>query len=1460
MHLKLILRTGEVIDDIRITVDTTATVADVADAITRSRPDGHPLADRPALSLRVDEPGPGRVVPGSLTIADAGVQSGQTVSVVTVAGEHTDESAPVPAAATLQVVGGPDANSEFPLAAGANLVGRSRASDVRLSDPMVSNRHARVNVTDMVEIIDLNSANGVFVGTHRIDRAQIGPQDQVTIGETTFRVTHHEGQGAAAGTGPVIEFNRSPRLDPAYEGREFVAPEPPQPNPPTKFPFIPMLAPLVLGLVLFLVTRSLVSILFIAMSPLMMVGAFFEGRFSGKRTFKEAKARFTSSLSDLAIQMNFASDVEATARRAEAPSTVEVVPAARGLDTLLWTRRPDRRSFLAVRVGLGTMPARNSLKMPTSNNTTPELWRQLEATRDEYALVDDVPVVADLVSVGTIGFAGSRRSTLPLVRSAIAQVVGLHSPAEVVLCGLVSEQAAEDWLWLRWLPHTSSDHSPLPGDQLASSASDCGRLVAMLEDLITSRTAEDNDDPPPLPAVVVLIDDGTPVERSRLVEIAERGRSAGVSVIWQAPTVARLPAACRVFVDNSTEGAPTAVGFVEPGVAIEPVGADVLSREDARQFSRSLASVKDSGARVDDDSDLPRTVSFLDLVGLDAANATDAVLASWQQSGSLLLEDGAAAHTKVESSLRAVVGFSAGGMLPLDLRSHGPHALVGGTTGSGKSEFLQAWVMGMALAHSPRRVTFLFVDYKGGSAFSGCEQLPHSVGIVTDLNQHLVRRVLVSLRAEIHHRERILNEKKAKDLVELERRNDPDTPPSLVIVVDEFAALATEIPEFVDGVVDVAQRGRSLGLHLILATQRPAGVIKDNLRANTNLRVALRMADEEDSTDVIGTTQAALFDPGLPGRAVAKVGPGRLTTFQSAYVGGWTSDTPVQAPVTIQELRFGTGSEWVMPVEEVETADEDLGPNDLERLVENVTGAATRADLPDPRIPWLPPLGDVYDLSKFSQSRSDDELIFAQVDDPSQQEQRPVAFYPDRDGNMAIFGTGGSGKSTALKTLGIVAGLTSKGGPCHVYGLDFGSRSLEALESLPHVGSVINGSDEERVERLIRWLGSEIDRRAETYGNAGTIVDYRKQANRPDEPRIVVLIDNFGAFRQAYEITHRQGVFEIFERIIGEGRQVGIHVILTADRAAAVPSSVSSSIQQKLTLRLADEADYGLLGVATDVLLSSSPPGRGLFGDHEAQVVLLGGNPSVAIQAQAIDELGEQLRASVDRPPAPPIRSLASEVALSDLPLSVGGLPPLGISSETLEPAGWYPEGPFVVAGSVNSGRTEVLASLVNSVVGQNEAMRPIRLGPMRSRLTDLAPFFEDYEKVEPVAAAAERLRERIDDGELRAGDTFIVIEQAPEFLMTEADDALQGLVRACREHEILVLADGEASALGQGWPLLQLLKASRHGLVVQPDEGDGEMVFKTPFGRLRRNDFPIGRGFYVRRGSAVRVQCAVVG
>ncbi len=289
----------------------------------------------------------------------------------------------------------------------------------------------------------------------------------------------------------------------------------------------------------------------------------------------------------------------------------------------------------------------------------------------------------------------------------------------------------------------------------------------------------------------------------------------------------------------------------------------------------------------------------------------------------------------------------------------------------------------MATAHSPYRVNFLLVDYKGGSAFGECAKLPQTVGMVTDLTQRLVRRVLISLRAEITRRERILNTWHSKDLVALERLEPKGAPviPSLIIVVDEFAALIDEIPEFVDGMIDVAQRGRSLGLHLILATQQPSGVIKGKLRANTNLRVALRMADRDDSDDVVGSPIAATFDPAIPGRAVAKTGPGKLTAFQTAYVGGWTADEPPPPQARAFLLPFGLGAELEASLEDVNVGVE-TGSTDLKRLVRVIDQASTDAKVPPLHRPWRDELAARYELEDIPTARTDTSLVFGVLDDP----------------------------------------------------------------------------------------------------------------------------------------------------------------------------------------------------------------------------------------------------------------------------------------------------------------------------------------------------------------------------------------------------------------------------------------------------------------------------------------------
>ena len=636
-----------------------------------------------------------------------------------------------------------------------------------------------------------------------------------------------------------------------------------------------------------------------------------------------------------------------------------------------------------------------------------------------------------------------------MARALVAQVAALHSPAELVLACLTSNEERARWEWLQWLPHTSSPHSPLPGPHLAAEPGTGKVVLSCLEELLETRSAgqatahrgpitrDAKPDTPTVPSVLVVVD-GTSVDMARLTRVAESGPDVGVFVLWVADDLAGLPAACRTFVTVPDSGA-VSVGMVRQGRTVSDVSCELMDPQVAHSFARRMAPMFDAGSPVDDQSDLPRNVSMVSLVGHEASDDAAVVLGRWRENQSLVLRDGSPPVPRDRGSdLVAVVGHAGSEQFTLDLRTQGPHALVGGTTGAGKSEFLQAWVLGLAHAYSPDRVTFLFVDYKGGAAFAKCVDLPHTVGLVTDLSPYLVRRALRSLRAELRHREHLLNAKGKKDLQELENTGDPDCPPSLIIVVDEFAALATEVPEFVEGVVDVAQRGRSLGLHLVLATQRPAGVIKDNLRANTNLRIALRMADESDSHDVLGDKMAAHFPTSIPGRGAAKTGPGRITRFQSAFPGARTAVKAAAPPIEVVDLDFGPGRPWKMPQPVQQDGHVE---KDIDRLVTSIASAAALGRVPEPRKPWLDSLSSTYNLSRLS-PRRDTKLPIGVLDDPDNQTQTYEYFQPDVSGNIVFFGAGGSGKSTALRSLAIASAITPGGGLTHVYAIDLaGDRS-----------------------------------------------------------------------------------------------------------------------------------------------------------------------------------------------------------------------------------------------------------------------------------------------------------------------------------------------------------------------------------------------------------------------------------
>ena len=1497
MRLKLTLhrRSGEPVDVV-ITADSTATAGDVARHIALSDPTRTSVvAEGDVLTLAVAPPTAERLVAlePDVPIGEAPIGSGFAASIVNY-GPNYSPTGRRRVVGVLRVVAGALSGREFPIPSGHVSVGRDASNDVVLDDPLVSKRHARLEVGNTIEVVDLNSANGVQVDGVAVQRVRIDEGEPFVVGGTTLVLRLASSFDGSADDDPVIErgggllFNRSPRVELRYPGTQFKPPRLPTEKIGKVFPWPILVAPILMGVALYALNGNPRSLLMIVMTPMMAFGNMINQSVQSKRSTNHEFMLFERQYEQLEEDLFRGKPEEERARNSEAPPVAEVFEHAMRLGPMLWTRRPEHWNFLGLRLGRTRLPARNAIGDAESPEGLPEYFERVERLQERYAMVDDVPIFETLADAGSVGIAGPPGPVADAMRGLAVQLFGMHAPNDVVVVAFSDSAWVPQLEWLKWLPHTSSDRSPFRDIALADSAPTSAALLNALEEYVlraeaghqegeprgpfkedwhpllygtdVARAAGDHKLTPEL-SVIVLLTSDAPVDRGRLTDVLERGADHGIHALVVSPTVESLPAVCRSYIDVSRGLDDATIGLVRTGQEFQHIAVEGVSQDYMMMLARRLAPVVDASTVVHDASDIPSAVMFLQLVDPGIADDPQVVIERWRQNNTIIDRSATPRpRLKKAGTLRAIIGQGASDAMALDLRTQGPHALVGGTTGAGKSEFLQAWVLGMAAAHSPDRVTFLFVDYKGGSAFADCVGLPHCVGLVTDLSPHLVRRALTSLRAELRHREHLLNRKKAKDLLELEKRQDAECPPALVLVIDEFAALASEMPEFVDGVVDIAQRGRSLGIHLIMATQRPAGVIKDNLRANTNLRIALRMADEADSRDVVDDPVAATFSAAIPGRAIAKTGPGRLVPFQSAYAGGWTAqDESAVAEVRVAELRFGRSADWEpdRPADS-DAEEDDLGPNDQSRIVANLTRAFEVAGLQLPRRPWLDDLASVVDLNDLP-NEGDTRIPMARVDVPEQQVQQAAVFVPDRDGSLVVYGTSGSGKSTLLKTIATAAGMRPDHGPVQVYCLDFASGALGALTALPHVGSVVDSNDPERIQRLLRTLDAEMDRRSAAFSaaSASSVQEYRELAD-PKMPRILLLIDNYPDFKKEWEITQGRGAFyRVFMRILGEGRTLGVHTVITADRGNAVPSAVAANISRRVVLRMGDDSQYMLLSVPRDVLDEHSAPGRAIVDGHEAQIAVLGGTMNVVEQTKALRTLGDRLRAEGVRD-LPEIGALPTVVPVADLPAQVGGLPVFGVADDTLAPRGFEPIGSFVVAGPPASGRTNTLRALVVAMERFDPTIRLYHFGTRRSELKDFRPWIRSAVRPDDEKELSTDLLELV-TAEHSDGRIVIVIEDIPHLADGPADRAMRALLQAMNNSEHMLIGEAEVSRATGSIGVLGEWKVGRQGIVLKPDTYDGDSIFKTSFGRVKRSDFPVGRGMFVQAGRAITMQVPLV-
>jgi S-DNA-T family DNA segregation ATPase FtsK/SpoIIIE len=962
---------------------------------------------------------------------------------------------------------------------------------------------------------------------------------------------------------------------------------------------------------------------------------------------------------------------------------------------------------------------------------------QVEGDLDVPAL-HDVPLCVSLREHPVVGVAGAAALRRRVGEWLVGQTAALHSPLDLRIAVLAAERSS--WAWTRWLPHSI----------LAASAGDL--IEAVHRD--------------GAPTLVVI--DGARAHRGSpgLTELLrDPGRHA---VVCLEDHVADLPPECAAVVDVSASPMPALRLRANGRAAVTDALPDLVDADWGEQLARRLAPLVDV-TRVGGAQALPTDVR-------------------WDFDPGRLLEQWQTPSTKV------VLGRTADGPWELDLTVDGPHALIAGTTGSGKSEALRTLVAALAAANPPEALSFVLVDYKGGAAFGPCADLPHVAGLVTDLDSALTERALQSLGAELRRRERLLRASGVDDLRDYPL--DAAEPLArLVIVVDEFATLAEELPDFVGGLVAIAQRGRSLGVHLVLATQRPEGCVSADIRANTSLRLCLAVARDTESRDVVDAPDAAAIPPGFPGRGYARVGSGPL---QAVHVARATAPP------------IATAQGWVRRADAVREA--LTGPSPLEQLVAATCELTGRGAATSARSPWLPPLPHPI---------STGAAVWAVADLPEEQRRGEERFDLDADGHLLILGAPRSGRTTAARALVLSATTQLSADELHVYAVD-DSGALDDLAELPHCGAVVRVHDVDRLARLIALLTTEVRRRRE----------------RPvqGDPHLLLVVDRWETVCDVLEGRDQGRWAEELQSLVVDGAAVGLHVV--AVFGGRMPTSrLAAAIERKLVLRLADPSDFAMFGVPLRCVPTDLPSGRGFLvtsgRTRLVQVTHPGPVPRAAEPRLHAPRRVDALPGCIDTAAAERLRRKPRPEGQACVLLGVGGdeLTAVDVDLVSVGPA-------FVVAGPPRSGRSTALRRLVLGLLAERVPVALVL--PRSSPLAELPGVV----LLDEAATLPEGHVVVCDDAEL--ADPWALA-------------LLQSTLRAARDGGPPVLLAGTAEDLAAGFhgPIAEA-RRSRCGLVLSPRvPHDGELLgVRLP--QPAAGEPPPGRGALVLRGTVTTVQVAV--
>ena len=1032
------------------------------------------------------------------------------------------------------------------------------------------------------------------------------------------------------------DYHRSPRIIKRAPKDKITVENPPAPiqknNQGLLKTILPPLVMVGVSIVMALIRANalfmLMSLATTSVTVVMAIVEFFKNKKQYKHDVKARKEKYTEYFEDKEKQIYQVQKDQRGNAFYHYPSPSEIFKMVGQYDSRIYEKKADDFDFLTYRLGLGT--AESSAEINNSGSSSIDLDDPL--MEQAYRLVNnkqtlnDMPITTDLMHQ-PVGYVGPKDLVVEQLQWMLCQLATFQSYHDVRFIAVFNEDDYDKWSWLRWLKQFNLPELKMNGFVFDAKSRDT--IMNYLNQILKDRQNELNQTSENeqkkmefAPRYVLIVEDERLILDHAIMEIlGAEPEKLGLSLVYVKDVMSSLPENIKTVIDIRDRHTGELV--MEQGKLLQKqFKLDHLNNENKELMPRQLASLNHLETLK---SSVPEKLTFMQMYGVKTVEDLN-ITQRWSE------------HSPYKT-LAVPLGVSGPDEivdLNLHERAHGPHGLIAGTTGSGKSELIQSYILSLAVNFHPYDVAFLLIDYKGGGMANLFKDLPHLVGTITNLDKAQSMRALESINAELKKRQRLFakyNVNHINAYQKLFKEGKAEEPmPHLFMISDEFAELKSEQPDFMDELISTARIGRSLGVHLILATQKPAGVVNDQIWSNSNFKISLKVSDREDSMEVLKTPDAASIT--LPGRAYLEVGNNELyELFQSAYSGAdyRPDEDDTKQSFLIKKINK-MGQQQVISQDLSgldETGHVEKVPTQLEAVVNKVHDLFEESGAKPLAQPWLPPLRErifVSELRKlvFKEDQKDLTVTIGQVDVPSEQDQRPVEINIGEDGNIGLYSAAGYGKSTFLQTVIMELARKNTPGEVNFYLLDFGTNGLMPLRNLPHVADLIGLGEDEKIRKFIKRINRLMKERQAMLGKHSVAnIEMYQQMTGEIIPEVMVVIDNFDGIN---DTRYGEQFLNTMVKMTRDGNSLGIHLIASASSVRAMHSTLLNNIKRRIALKQNSDDDlYQLLGKTRITI--DDVPGRGLIMLDEVRLF----QTALPVEGKDDVEIISNLRNEVDQ-------------------------------------------------------------------------------------------------------------------------------------------------------------------------------------------------------------------------------------